>query len=143
MLWSSVAASLAAPLPGGWPRRGAKVTVLDRSEPGAEASAAAGGMLAPLGEMVEPRTFADLCVASRNLYRRFAAEIEEASGHHTGYRSEGSLLVALEEKDERELGEIHRTQTALGFTLERLTAERCGKVSRTFPSHSWRPLHSR
>ena len=77
---------------------GMKVTVLDRSEPGAEASSAAAGMLAPVGEMVEPRTFSELCVASRSLYPRFAAEIEESSGHHVGYRSDGSLLVALERR---------------------------------------------
>jgi glycine oxidase len=101
---------------------GMKVTVLDRSEPGAEASSAAAGMLAPLGERVEPRTFAELCVASRSLYPRFAAEIEEASGHHVGYRSDGSLLVALNEELEEELTEVHRTQTAQGFTLHPLTA---------------------
>jgi glycine oxidase len=99
-----------------------KVTVLDRSEPGGEASSAAAGMLAPLGEMVEPRTFSELCVASRNLYPNFAAEIEESSGHHVGYRSDGSLLVALDQELEKELAEIHRTQTAQGFTLHALTA---------------------
>ncbi len=100
---------------------GMKVTVLDRAEPGGEASSAAGGMLAPLGEMLEPRTFSELCVASRNLYPRFAAEIEESSGHHAGYRSDGSLMVALDEKIERELGEIQRVQTAQGYSLDPLT----------------------
>jgi len=100
---------------------GMKVTVLDRSEPGAEASSAAAGMLAPLGERVEPRTFSELCVASRSLYPSFAAEIEESSGHHVGYRSDGSLLVALNQELEEELAEVHRTRTAQGFTLEPLT----------------------
>jgi glycine oxidase len=101
---------------------GMKVTVLDRSEPGGEASTAAGGMLAPLGEMLEPRTFSELCVASRNLYPRFAAEIEESSGHHAGYRSDGSLMVALDEKHDEELAEIHRARAAQGYTLQPLTA---------------------
>ncbi len=101
---------------------GMKVTVLDRSEPGAEASSAAAGMLAPLGEMVTPRPFSELCVASRSLYPRFAAEIEESSGHYAGYRSDGSLLVALDEELEEELTEVHRTQTAQGFALHPLTA---------------------
>ncbi len=102
---------------------GMKVTVLDRSEPGAEASSAAAGMLAPLGEMVEPRAFSELCVASRGLYPRFAEEIEESSGHHVGYRSDGSLLVALNKELEDELAEVHRTQTAQGYTIQTLTAE--------------------
>src|SRR5208282_3011538 len=101
---------------------GMRVAVLDRSQPGAEASSAEAGMLAPVGEMVEPRTFSELCVASRSLYPRFAAEIEEASGHHVGYRSDGSLLVALNAELEEELVEVHRTQTARGFTLHPLTA---------------------
>ena len=101
---------------------GLKVTLLDRSEPGAEASSAAAGMLAPLGEMVEPRPFAELCMASRSLYPRFAAEIQESSGHDAGYRSDGALLVALDEKVEEELAEIHRTQSAQGFTLQPLSA---------------------
>jgi glycine oxidase len=101
---------------------GMKVTVLDRTEPGAEASSAAAGMLAPVSEMLSPRTFSELCVASSNLYSRFAAEIEESSGHHAGYRRDGSLLVALNEELEKELAEVHRTQTAQGFTLYPLTA---------------------
>jgi glycine oxidase len=113
---------------------GMKVTVLDRAEPGGEASTAAGGMLAPLGEMLEPRTFSELCVASRNLYPRFAAEIEESSGHHAGYRRDGSLMVALDEKIEEELKEIHRAQTAQGYTLHTLTpAEIQGRASDLSP----------
>jgi glycine oxidase len=101
---------------------GMEVTVLDRAEPGAEASSAAAGMLAPLGEMVAPRTFSELCVTSRNLYRGFAAEVEESSGHHAGYRSDGALLVAFDEAYEEELTEVHRTQTAQGFTIQPLVA---------------------
>ena len=101
---------------------GMQVTVLDRSEPGAEASSAAAGMLAPLGEMVTPREFSELCLASRGLYPKFAAEIEETSGRHVGYRSDGSLLVALDEKLEEELAEVHRTQGAQGYTLHPLSA---------------------
>ena len=108
----------------GWrlAQAGMKVTVLDRSEPGAEASSAAAGLLAPLGEMLEPRAFSELCVASRSLYSRFAAEIEESSGHHVGYRSDGSLLVALNQEQEEELTKVHRAQIAQGFTLHPLTA---------------------
>ena len=100
---------------------GIKVTLLDRSELGAEASSAAAGMLAPLGEMVTPRAFSDLCVASRRLYPGFAAEIEEASGRPAGYRDDGSLLVALDPAQEEELATVYATQTAQGFTLHALS----------------------
>jgi glycine oxidase len=98
------------------------VIVLDRGEPGAEASSAAAGMLAAEGERVEPRAFSDLCVTSRSLYPRFAAEIEELGGHPVGYRRDGSLLVALEENQEEELAELCRQQAARGSALEPLSA---------------------
>lgn len=101
---------------------GLRVTVLDRAEPGSEASSAAAGMLAPFGEMVEPQVFADLCLASRNLYPRFAAEIQECSGQDVGYRGDGALLAALDREMEEELAEIHRAQTAQGFALHSLGA---------------------
>ena len=101
---------------------GLHVTILDRGEPGAGASSAAAGMLAPHGERVEPPVFADLCRASRNLYPRFAAEIEELSGHSVGYRNDGTLLVALDSEQEEELITIRREQGAQGFPLQRLAA---------------------
>ncbi len=102
-------------------KSGVKVTVLDRGEPGSEASWAAAGMLAPVGEEVEPPVFSELCVASRSLYPDFAGEIEEASGKSVGYRRDGSLLVALDEKQEEELRQTCRKQTAQGFKLQPLT----------------------
>jgi glycine oxidase len=101
---------------------GLSITVLDRGEPGSEASSAAAGMLAPQSERIEPQPFSELCLASRSLYPRFAAEIEELGGHHVGYRSDGSLVVALDEEQQAELAEVHRRQTAQGFSLQLLTA---------------------
>jgi len=99
-----------------------KVTVLDRSEPGAEASTAAAGMLAPIGEMVTPRGFSDLCITSRSLYPGFAAELEEAGGCSVGYRRDGSLLAALDAAQEEELASVRSTQAAQGYTLHALSA---------------------
>ena len=97
-----------------------KVIILDRGKPGAEASTAAAGMLAPQGERVEPPSFADLGVASRELYSPFVAEIEESSGQLVGYRQDGSLLVALDEEHAEELRETHQEHTKRGFRLEML-----------------------
>lgn len=100
-----------------------RVCVLDRGQPGAEASGAAAGMLAPQGESVEPDAFSDLCMASRELYPSFIAEIEDLSGQTVGYRPDGTLLVALDEEEGRELEAIYQGQTRAGLKLERLTAE--------------------
>jgi len=87
---------------------GVRVAVLDRGELGAEASSAAAGMLAPQGELIEPKPFLDLCTASRDLYAGYAQEIEELAGERVGYRDAGSLLVALNEQQVEELAAVQR-----------------------------------
>ena len=52
---------------------GVRCTVLERSIPGAEASSAAGGILAPQAEADGPGPFLELCLASRALYDRACA----------------------------------------------------------------------
>jgi glycine oxidase len=115
MIGASVAFRLA--------RSGLKVVVFDRGEPGAEASSAAAGMLAPQGETAEPDAFFELCAASRDLYPPFVAEIEEASGQSVGYRRDGTVLVATDEEESQELDKIYQAQRRHGLSLERLTAE--------------------
>ncbi len=104
-------------------RAGAKVAVIDRGEPGSEASGAAAGMIAPQGEMLEPDAFFEMCMASRDLYAEFAAEVEELSGENIHYRKDGTLLVAIDPHEIEELEHIYKNQTALGLPLERLTGE--------------------
>jgi glycine oxidase len=99
-----------------------RVLVFDRGEPGAEASSAAAGMIAPQGETPEPDAFFALCAASHALYPDFVSEIEELSGQEVGFRREGSLLVAVEEKQVAELEKLFWTQTRAGLPLERLTS---------------------
>jgi glycine oxidase len=100
-----------------------KVCVLDRGEPGAEASSAAAGMIAPQGEIAEPDAFFELCAASRDLYPSFVAEIEEISGQAVGYRRDGILLVAVSDEERNALDKIYQGQTAHGLQLEKLSAE--------------------
>lgn len=106
---------------------GASVCVVERGELGAEASAAAAGMLAPQGELVEPPAFADLCFHSLAIYPRFAAEIEALTGVDTGYRQDGTLLVGIEEAECRELEEVYEKQTKRGLRLERLSGDEVRK----------------
>jgi glycine oxidase len=98
-----------------------RVIVLDRGEPGAEASSAAAGMIAPQSETSEPDAFFSLCAASHALYPDFIAEIEDLSGQKVGFRREGSLLVAVEEKQVAKLEKLYWTQTRAGLPMERLT----------------------
>ena len=89
---------------------GLRVAVFDPGQPGAEASSAAAGMLAPQGERAGPEAFAKLCWTSHSLYPDFVAEIEALSGQPVGYRRNGSLLVALNEDEAREMDEIEAAQ---------------------------------
>lgn len=102
---------------------GASVCLLERGDFGAEASTAAAGMLAPQGELVEPRDFADLCFHSLEIYPNFLAEIQALTGVDVGYRQDGTLLVALDDPECRHLEEIYRGQTQRGFRLERLSGD--------------------
>lgn len=104
-----------------------RVVVLDRGEPGAEASSAAAGMLAPHGESIEPEFFFRLCVSSRDLYAGFVREVEELSGERVGYRRDGTLLVAASEERGRELEAIAAWQIERGHPLERLRGEEAAR----------------
>jgi glycine oxidase len=80
---------------------GKDVVVLERSIPGAEASSAAGGILSPGVEAVEPGPFYDLCRASLARYEALARELEATTGIAVGYRGGGTLEVALDDDHAR------------------------------------------
>src|SRR2546421_2686685 len=76
---------------------GAKVAVLERGIPGAEASSAAGGILSPGVEAVEPGPFYALCRASLERYPSFVREGESLSRMSIGFPPPCTLPVALDE----------------------------------------------
>jgi glycine oxidase len=80
---------------------GRDVVVLERSIPGAEASSAAGGILSPGVEALEPGPFYALCRASLARYPEFVRELEARSGIAVGYRALGTLEVALDDDHAR------------------------------------------
>ena len=75
--------------------RGASVTVIEKAHPGAEASGAAAGLLAPQAEGLDPGPFFDLAVESRGLYPRWAAALSDETGMDVGYRQAGILRCAF------------------------------------------------
>jgi glycine oxidase len=100
---------------------GARVTVLERSIPGAEASSAAGGILAPQMESEGPGPFLDLCLKSRALYPDFARELHALTGVDVAYLPSGLLHVAFDEAGAR------RLEATVGWQKERgLRAELLG-----------------
>lgn len=97
--------------------RGARVTLLEPSEPAGESSRAAAGMLSPLGEAADAGPFLRLALQSLDLYPEFAAALAEESGLDVGYRRGGRTLVALDDAEREELARRLRWQSAEGLAV--------------------------
>jgi glycine oxidase len=72
-------------------KRGATVLVVERGEPGREASHAAGGMLVDCG-LETPSAMQPLAVASARMYPEFAHELEIESGLKVDLRDHGTIV---------------------------------------------------
>src|SRR5436305_2055386 len=103
-------------------RRGAGVVVVENNFGGA-ASRAAAGMLAPQCEADRSDDFFELLCASRDLYPAFAAALLEESGVDVELDRAGTLYLALDETDEREIERRFEWQARAGLEVERLSAE--------------------
>ncbi|WP_224360999.1 glycine oxidase ThiO [Hyalangium versicolor] len=107
---------------------GAKVTVLERSIPGAEASSAAAGILAPQMEADGPGPFLDLCLRSRALYGALATELRELTGVDIGYLPCGVLKAAFTEDQVHHLDAIAAWQRAIGLRAEFLDGKQAREL---------------
>src|SRR5208337_3511479 len=89
-------------------KKGASVLVVERGEPGREASHAAGGMLADC--IVEtPAALQPLASASARMYPEFVHEVENESGLNVDLRDQGTLLFLPlhDSRDRAEFGATH------------------------------------
>jgi glycine oxidase len=88
-------------------KHGVQVMVVERNQPGREASYASAGILAPFGSHL-PDSLAPLARASAQMFPEFVHELEDESGERVDLRSNGAIVTA-DEVDERnplpELGE--------------------------------------
>src|ERR1041385_2687628 len=74
-------------------RHGARVLVVERAQPGREASHAAAGMLA-FCDPETPPPLRDLCFASARLFPEFVHQLEDESGRRVDFRREGAIDIA-------------------------------------------------
>jgi len=79
-------------------KRGTRVLVVERSEPGREASHAAAGMLADCGAET-PAALKPLATASARMYPEFVHELQDESGIHIDLREQGTLVFPPGEED--------------------------------------------
>ena len=109
--------------------RGRRVTLLERGEPGAEASAVAAGMLAPTSESEgNAASLLNFQLDSLRRYPEFTAAVSELSGLGCGYRSEGTLWVARHRDDELELEHLAALQRERGLTSRMVTAREARRL---------------
>lgn len=107
-------------------KAGFRVAVIEKSTVGGEASWAGAGMLAPGGEIDEPSPLAPLAIESRQLYRNFVRELEDASGLAIDYQECGGLDLAYSQEEWQALEARATRQQALGIESKPLTAKQVG-----------------
>ncbi|HWJ50563.1 MAG TPA: glycine oxidase ThiO [Solirubrobacteraceae bacterium] len=103
--------------------RGMSVTVLDRDVTGRGTSHVAAGMLAPVAEVEfgdAGRRLLGLGLRSAEMWAGFAAELEALAEMEVGLARTGTLLVARDDDDARELERQLAFRHELGLAVERL-----------------------
>ncbi|WP_246494161.1 FAD-dependent oxidoreductase [Streptomyces zagrosensis] len=109
-------------------QRGLRTVVADPA-PGGGAAQVAAGMLAAVTEThFGEELLLGLNLASARRYPAFAAELEEASGQPTGYRTCGTLAVALDSDDRAQLRDLHALQQRCGLDAQWLTGRECRRL---------------
>ena len=97
-------------------KRGATVLVVERGEPGREASHAAAGMLANCGSET-PGPLRELAAASAAMYPEFVQELQDESGSsHIDLRDQGTILFVSPENQKDLYDE--------NLAVEKMSAER-------------------
>lgn len=105
-------------------KRGARVTVLERSVPGAEASSAAAGILGAQLESHAAGPMLELALLSRALYPRWAKQLHDETGIDVGHRRTGVLRVALDARSAAALVKETSWQKRRGLELTRVSGKR-------------------
>jgi glycine oxidase len=104
-------------------QRGMAVTVLERETIGCGTSRVAAGMLAPVAEAEfgqAARRVLDRGLRSADMWPAFAQELQEASGQRIGFLQTGTLLVARDADEARELERQIVFRDSLGLATNRL-----------------------
>ncbi|HTU79638.1 MAG TPA: glycine oxidase ThiO [Solirubrobacteraceae bacterium] len=102
---------------------GMSVTVLERGVIGSGTSHVAAGMLAPVAEVefgAGGRRVLELGLRSVAMWPGFALELETCTGVSVGLMRTGTLLLARDEDDARELERQLEFRRALGLAVRRL-----------------------
>ena len=95
-----------------------RVIVLDRQQPGLEASWAAAGMLSPAPHSPQDVTLVPLAKESLRLYPEFVREIEECSATRVGYAQKSAFHIFFGSNGEAERDIMISENKRLGLNCE-------------------------
>jgi len=104
-------------------RAGLSVALLDRQEPGREASWAGAGILSPAPEHAGMVPLVPLGKASLARYPQFVADVEEISGRRAGFRPKGTLEALFAGDAPEELSTLVALHRGMGLACEPLRVE--------------------
>jgi glycine oxidase len=112
---------------------GRRVVVVDRAEPGSEASTAAAGILAAQIEAQGSSALLELALASRALYPRWAQALKDEVGMDIGLRRCGVLMLAasepaLRESDLHAQASLLSEQRSRGLSVETLSPDQLRRL---------------
>jgi glycine oxidase len=105
--------------------RGMSVTLLERDTVGGGTSRVAAGMLAPVAEVEfgeAGRRVLELGLRSAELWPQFAQDLQLAADTDVGFLRTGTLLLARDEDEARELERQIAFRDSLGLSTKRLRA---------------------
>jgi glycine oxidase len=109
--------------------RGGLSTILVDPGRGDAASLVAAGMLGPVSESVfGEQDLLDLNLLAISRFPGFNEELETASGHVTGLRTEGTLAVAYDGDDLAALSRLTAFRHSIGLRAEALDARECRRL---------------
>jgi glycine oxidase len=110
-------------------RRGLRVRVLERDQPGGGASGVAAGMLAPVGEANWGESaLIRMAIASASAWPAFASELAADSGLEVGYEPCGALHVALDRDESDELRRRFDLMASLNLGVDWLRPSGCREL---------------
>ncbi len=117
-------------------RRGVRdVMLVERGALGAEASWAAGGILAPQVEADRADDFFRLACASRDLYSDFACALQQETGIDVELDQAGTLYLGFTSSDEQELRHRFDWQKSAGLQIEWLSGDEARQLEPNISPH--------
>ncbi len=109
-------------------RNHARVTLVDRDQPGSGATGASAGMLAPQYEARGPDPLFHFSVACRDAFPAFLERLEKLADWNAGLRVDGMLVANRTVEEEDQAARDLAFQQALGLEGEILTPAEAKKI---------------